>query len=45
VATPVKLTDHQKKLLRELDESLKKGGARHSPDEKSWTDKVRDLFK
>jgi molecular chaperone DnaJ len=45
VATPVKLTEHQKKLLRELDESLKKGGARHSPDEKSWTDKVRDLFK
>ena len=40
-----KLTDAQKKLLRELDESLKKGGSRHSPDEKSWTDRVKDLFK
>ncbi len=45
IETPVKLTDGQKKLLRELDESLKKGGARHSPDEKSWTDRVKDLFK
>jgi molecular chaperone DnaJ len=45
VETPVKLTEHQKKLLRELDESLKKGGDRHSPDAKSWTDRVKDLFK
>jgi molecular chaperone DnaJ len=45
IETPVKLTEAQKKLLRELDESLKKGGARHSPDEKSWTDRVKDLFK
>jgi molecular chaperone DnaJ len=45
VSTPVKLTEAQKKLLRELDESLKKGGARHSPDEKSWADRVKDLFK
>jgi molecular chaperone DnaJ len=43
--TPIKLTDAQKKLLRELDESFKKGGDRHSPNAKSWTDKVRDLFK
>jgi molecular chaperone DnaJ len=45
IETPVKLTEHQKKLLRELDESLRKGGAKHSPDEKSWTDRVKDLFK
>ncbi|MFN3860736.1 MAG: molecular chaperone DnaJ [Roseateles sp.] len=45
VETPVKLTEHQKKLLRELDESLKKGGERHSPNAKSWTDRVKDLFK
>ena len=45
IETPIKLTEHQKKLLRELDESLKKGGARHSPDEKSWADRVKDLFK
>ena len=45
VETPVKLTEHQKKLLKELDESLKKGGDRHSPGAASWTDRVRDLFK
>ena len=45
VETPVKLTEHQRKLLKELDESLKKGGDKHSPNAKSWTDKVKDLFK
>src|SRR5438105_4189524 len=45
VETPVKLTEHQRKLLKELDESLKKGGERHSPNSKSWTDRVKDLFK
>ena len=43
--TPVKLTEHQKKLLKELDKSLKEGGDRHSPNAKSWTDRVKDLFK
>ena len=43
--TPVKLTEHQRKLLKELDESLKKGGEKHSPNSKSWTDRVKDLFK
>ncbi len=45
VETPVKLTEHQRKLLKELDESFKKGGDRHSPASKSWTDRVKDLFK
>ncbi|MBI3367458.1 MAG: molecular chaperone DnaJ [Burkholderiales bacterium] len=45
VETPIKLTEHQRKLLRELDESLRKGGDRHSPNAKSWTDRVKDLFK
>ena len=45
VETPVKLTDGQRKLLRELDESFRKAGERHSPNAKSWTDRVRDLFK
>jgi molecular chaperone DnaJ len=45
VETPVKLTEHQKKLLRELDESFRKAGERHSPNAKSWTDRVKDLFK
>jgi molecular chaperone DnaJ len=45
VETPVRLTEHQRKLMSELDESLKKGGERHSPNSKSWTDRVKDLFK
>ena len=45
VETPVKLTEHQRKLLKELDESLRKGGDRHSPNSKTWTDRVKDLFK
>ena len=45
VETPVKLTEHQRKLLKELDESLKKGGEKHSPNSKSWTDRVKNLFK
>ena len=44
VETPVKLTEHQRKLLKEFDESLKKGGAKHSPSTDSWTDKVRNFF-
>ena len=45
VETPIKLTEHQRKLLKELDESFRKGGERHSPNEKSWADRVKDLFK
>ena len=45
VETPVRLTEHQRKLMKELDESLKSGGERHSPNAKSWTDRVKDLFK
>jgi len=45
VETPVKLTEHQRKLLKELDKSFKDGGERHSPNAKSWTDRVKDLFK
>ena len=45
VETPIKLTEHQRKLLKELDESFRKGGERHSPNAKSWTDRVKDLFK
>jgi molecular chaperone DnaJ len=45
VETPVKLTEHQRKLLKELDESFKKGGEKHSPTSKSWTDRVKSIFK
>lgn len=44
VETPVKLTEHQRKLLKELEESLKKGGAKHSPNEESWADKLKGFF-
>jgi molecular chaperone DnaJ len=45
VETPVKLTEHQRKLLKELDKSLRDGGDKHSPNSKSWADRVKDLFK
>ncbi len=45
VETPVKLTEHQRKLLKELDESFRNGGDKHSPTSKSWSDRVKDLFK
>jgi molecular chaperone DnaJ len=45
VETPIKITEHQRKLLKELDESFRKSGDRHSPNAKSWTDRVKGLFK
>ena len=45
VETPIKLTEQQRKLLQELDESFRKSGDRHSPTSKSWSDRVKDLFK
>jgi molecular chaperone DnaJ len=45
VETPVKLTEYQRKLLKDLDESFSKGGEKHSPNAKSWTARVKDLFK
>ena len=44
VETPVKLTEHQRKLLKELDESLKKGGSKHSPSGETWTDRLKSFF-
>ena len=44
IETPVKLTEHQRKLLKELDESFKKGGGKHSPNENSWTDRLKNFF-
>jgi molecular chaperone DnaJ len=44
IETPVKLTEHQKKLLKEFDASVHQGGAKHSPQEKSWADRVKDFF-
>lgn len=42
VETPVRLSDRQKQLLRELDDSLK--DMKHSPQSKGWMDRVKDFF-
>ncbi|NOT14761.1 MAG: molecular chaperone DnaJ [Methylotenera sp.] len=44
VETPVKLTEHQKKLLREFEESTLKDAGKHSPKNKSWVDKAKEFF-
>jgi molecular chaperone DnaJ len=44
VETPVNLTERQKELLRELDESVQAGGDRHSPHSSSWLDGVKSFF-
>jgi molecular chaperone DnaJ len=44
VETPVKLSESQRKLLRDLEESMKKGGGKHSPGEDSWTDRLKSFF-
>jgi len=44
VETPVNLTDRQKELLRELDESLTSGGKHHNPNATGWLDGVKSFF-
>ncbi|NLZ12099.1 molecular chaperone DnaJ [Neopusillimonas aromaticivorans] len=44
VETPVRLTEDQKKLLRQFEASLNQGGEKHSPKSDSWTDKVKSFF-
>ncbi len=44
VETPVRLTEHQRGLLRQLDESLQGGGRQHSPNAHSWVDSVKGFF-
>jgi molecular chaperone DnaJ len=31
--------------MKELDEAFRKAGDRHSPTTKTWSDRVKDLFK
>ena len=40
----VKLTDRQKELLREFEQLTTEGGAKHSPQTKTWKDKVKEFF-
>lgn len=44
VETPVKLTEHQKKLLKEFEASTQADAGKHSPKNKSWVDKAKDFF-
>jgi molecular chaperone DnaJ len=44
VETPVRLTERQKDLLRELEEINKVDGERHNPRAKSFMEKVREFF-
>lgn len=44
VEIPVRLSDEQKSILRQFEESLSGGGDKHSPKSKSWTDKVKSFF-
>jgi molecular chaperone DnaJ len=43
VETPVKLSERQKELLRELD-SINRSDDSHNPRAKSWMDKVKEFF-
>ena len=43
VETPVRLTDRQKELLRELEE-INKSDPRHNPRSKTFMDKVKEFF-
>ncbi|MCB5186874.1 molecular chaperone DnaJ [Methylobacillus caricis] len=44
VETPVKLTDRQKELLREMEDINQLDSGKHSPRAKSWMTKVKDFF-
>ena len=44
IETPVKLTEKQKDLLRDFEKSTTEGGPKHSPQSKTWKDKVKDFF-
>jgi molecular chaperone DnaJ len=42
--TPVKLTERQKELLRELETINQQDSGKHSPRNKSWVDKAKAFF-
>jgi molecular chaperone DnaJ len=44
VEIPVRLTDKQKKLLRDFDQSVREGGGKHSPQAKSFVNKMKGFF-
>ena len=44
VETPVNLTDEQRDLLDQFDESIRAGGDKHSPRAGGWIDSVKRFF-
>ena len=44
IETPVKLTERQKELLREMEKINQLDSAKHSPKAKSWMDKAKEFF-
>ncbi|MGD2081464.1 MAG: molecular chaperone DnaJ [Chromatiales bacterium] len=44
VETPVHLTAEQRELLETFEETMKKGGKKHSPHSSSWLDGVKRFF-
>ncbi len=44
VETPVNLSKHQKELLEEFEQSVREGGARHSPHGQSWVDRIKSFL-
>ena len=44
VETPVHLSNEQRALLRELDDSLKRDGAKHAPRQKTFLEGVKQFF-
>ncbi len=43
--TPIKLTEHQRKLLKDFDESIQNGGGKHSPNAEGFLEKMKSFFK
>jgi molecular chaperone DnaJ len=44
VETPVNLTEKQKELLREFQDSVEETGHKHSPKKSGWFDSVKNFF-
>ncbi|MFW9622538.1 MAG: molecular chaperone DnaJ [Macromonas sp.] len=44
VETPVKLTEQQRELLRQLEASFQQNGHQHSPNDKGWFEKAKAFF-
>lgn len=44
IETPVKLTEEQKQMLRDFNDSIEGSGSKHSPNTTTWKDGVKKFF-